>query len=144
MAPPPVPLTGKFFGQRSLAGYSPWGHKELDMTQHAHRHCVPQAINGTRLTCIHSPLNQNHLHYKHEFPAGLQRISNMSKTSRLNGVEGRIITRNCSRKSILGNTVLSPPLPKDILFTLQFLSHLSAFSLEAVSMLSHPHIYYTP
>ena len=24
---------GEFLGQRSLAGYSPWGHKELDMTQ---------------------------------------------------------------------------------------------------------------
>ena len=23
---------GKSLGQRSLAGYSPWGHKELDMT----------------------------------------------------------------------------------------------------------------
>ena len=22
--------------RRSLAGYSPWGHKELDMTEHAH------------------------------------------------------------------------------------------------------------
>ena len=26
-------LTGKFFGQRSLAGYSPWGCKELDTTE---------------------------------------------------------------------------------------------------------------
>ena len=25
-------LPGKFCGQRSLAGYSPWSHKELDMT----------------------------------------------------------------------------------------------------------------
>ena len=25
-------------GQRSLAGYSPWGHKELDMTEHARTH----------------------------------------------------------------------------------------------------------
>ena len=24
---------GEFHGQRSLAGYSPWGHKELDMTE---------------------------------------------------------------------------------------------------------------
>ena len=24
---------GKFHGQRGLAGYSPWGHKELDMTE---------------------------------------------------------------------------------------------------------------
>ncbi|CAI9174476.1 unnamed protein product [Rangifer tarandus platyrhynchus] len=27
------PLLGKFHGQRSLVGYSPWGHKELDMTE---------------------------------------------------------------------------------------------------------------
>ena len=26
-------LAGKSHGQRSLAGYSPWGHKELDMTE---------------------------------------------------------------------------------------------------------------
>ena len=24
----------KSSGQRSLVGYSPWGHKELDMTEH--------------------------------------------------------------------------------------------------------------
>ena len=23
-------------GQRSSAGYSPWGHKDLDMTEHIH------------------------------------------------------------------------------------------------------------
>ena len=28
--PTPVSLLGEFHGQRSLAGYSPWGHKELD------------------------------------------------------------------------------------------------------------------
>ena len=26
-------LAWKFHGQRSLAGYSPWGHKELDMIE---------------------------------------------------------------------------------------------------------------
>ena len=26
-------LPGEFHGQRSLAGYSPWGHRELDMTK---------------------------------------------------------------------------------------------------------------
>ena len=25
-------LPGKYHGQRTLAGYSPWDHKELDMT----------------------------------------------------------------------------------------------------------------
>ena len=32
-------LPRKFHGQRGLAGYSPWGLKELDMTEHAaHTH----------------------------------------------------------------------------------------------------------
>ena len=26
-------LPGEFHGQRSLVGYSPWGHKELEMTE---------------------------------------------------------------------------------------------------------------
>ena len=30
--PTPVFLSGKSHGQRSLKGYSPWGHKELDTT----------------------------------------------------------------------------------------------------------------
>ena len=42
MATSPVFLPRKFHGQRSLAVYSPWGHKELDMTEqkntHTHRH----------------------------------------------------------------------------------------------------------
>ena len=31
--PTPVSLPGKSHGQRNLAGYSPWGHKESDMTE---------------------------------------------------------------------------------------------------------------
>ena len=29
-------LVGEFHGQRSLAGYSPWGHKELDTSEHTY------------------------------------------------------------------------------------------------------------
>ena len=32
--PTPVCLPGKFYGQRSLAGYSPWCCKESDMTEY--------------------------------------------------------------------------------------------------------------
>ena len=32
----PVFLPEKSLGQRSLVGYSPWGHKESDTTEHAH------------------------------------------------------------------------------------------------------------
>ena len=34
--PTPVFLLAKSRGQRRLAGYSPWGHKELDTTEHMH------------------------------------------------------------------------------------------------------------
>ena len=33
MATTPVFLPGKSHGQKSLVGYSPWGHKDLDMTE---------------------------------------------------------------------------------------------------------------
>ena len=32
--PTPIFLPGEFHGQRSLTGYSPWGCKESDMTEH--------------------------------------------------------------------------------------------------------------
>ena len=32
----PLKYSGKSHGQRSLVGYSPWGHKELDTTEHKH------------------------------------------------------------------------------------------------------------
>ena len=31
--PTPAPLPGRSHGRRSLVGYSPWGCKELDMTE---------------------------------------------------------------------------------------------------------------
>ena len=45
-------LPGKFHGQRNLAGYSPWGHKESDMAEgirthtHAHTHTHTRTINS--------------------------------------------------------------------------------------------------
>ena len=33
MVPTPVFLPGEFHGQRSLAGYSPWGRKDSDPTE---------------------------------------------------------------------------------------------------------------
>ena len=33
LLPTPVFLPGELYRKRSLAGYSPWGHKELDTTE---------------------------------------------------------------------------------------------------------------
>ena len=33
MQPTALFFSGKFHGQRSLVGYNPWGHKELDTTK---------------------------------------------------------------------------------------------------------------
>ena len=46
--PTPVFLPGDFHGQRNLAGYSPWDHKESETTEHAHTRCY---------TCVPSLLN---------------------------------------------------------------------------------------
>ena len=48
--PTPVFCPGKSCGQRSLAVYSPWGHKELDMTewQSMHTCILPEVF----LTCL--------------------------------------------------------------------------------------------
>ena len=45
--PTPVFLPGKFHGQRSLAGYCPYGHKESDPTEHEHMHtCYSSMISS--------------------------------------------------------------------------------------------------
>ena len=43
-------LPGKFHGQRSLAGYSPRGHKESDTTERIHRHTQTDTHTHTHLT----------------------------------------------------------------------------------------------
>ena len=40
---------GNSHGQRSLVGYSPWGHKELDMTE---RLSIAHGIHHTVMTLI--------------------------------------------------------------------------------------------
>ena len=44
--PTPGFLLRKFHGQRSLAGYSPWGHKGSDMTEWLSRHACTHWIRG--------------------------------------------------------------------------------------------------
>ena len=46
--PTPVFLPGKFHDQRSLVGYSPWGHKESDITEHKpiHRSLWVECVKG--------------------------------------------------------------------------------------------------
>ena len=58
--PTPVFLPGKFHGQRRLAGYSPWGHKESDMTECAHKH------THTHIAALKTPQKKMKIqkHYK--------------------------------------------------------------------------------
>ena len=54
----PVFLPRKFHGSRSLVDYSPWNHKESNMTEHAHIHiCVPWLLSSR----IRSFRDQNRL-----------------------------------------------------------------------------------
>ena len=49
--PTPVSLPGKSHGWRSLVGYSPWGHKELDTTKQLHS-LLPSDVLLTFFTLI--------------------------------------------------------------------------------------------
>ena len=44
MATHSIFLPEESHGQRSLAGYSPWGHKELDMTEVTSLHLVAKPV----------------------------------------------------------------------------------------------------
>ena len=58
--PTPVFLPGEFHGQRSLVGYSPWGHKESDMTEWlTHTHNMPSKIE-----CFCSAYKENKFIYQ--------------------------------------------------------------------------------
>ena len=45
--PTPVFLPGKSHGWRSLVAYSPWGHKESDMTKRPHSHGPSLEVSNT-------------------------------------------------------------------------------------------------
>ena len=55
--PTPVFLPGKFHGQRSLVGYSPWCRKELDMTEHTQTHtqCVTSSMRNQAFCYLSLP-----------------------------------------------------------------------------------------
>ena len=59
--PTPVFLPGDSHGQRSLAGYSPWGCKESDMTEQLHfhfRHCSKNVSCNNSLHLPNIPVRQ--------------------------------------------------------------------------------------
>ena len=80
--PTPVFLPGKFHGQRSLAGYSLWGHKESDMAEctHTHTHTESVSLWHCRRTCTHTHTQslslwhcrRTHTHTHHTRAAALQ------------------------------------------------------------------------
>ena len=59
--PTPALLPGKSHGQRSLEGYSPWGRKESDTTEHAHTDAKAQVkcylSISTQVLKVHNSLS---------------------------------------------------------------------------------------
>ena len=54
--PIPVLLPGEFHGQKSLTGYSPWSHKELDANERLmHIDTLGACIMNFVLSCPNSP-----------------------------------------------------------------------------------------
>ena len=63
----PVFFPGEFHGLRSLAGYSSWGHKELDMTGQTRQRSVGKTWAG-----LDTVLFTNAAHFAHLDTGGRQ------------------------------------------------------------------------
>ena len=63
--PTPVTLPGKFQGQRNLVGYSPWGHKELDMTEWLSSHTAHMFLLKCTKCKLFSVFSKHCLRYFH-------------------------------------------------------------------------------
>ena len=76
--PTPVFLPREFNGQRSLAGYSPWGHKMSDMTERLSLHFTLQ-IHTIVCKTILSTGRSHHYHHIFQiagsFNQGMQKLS---------------------------------------------------------------------
>ena len=51
--PTPLFLLAKFHEQRSLVGYSPWGHKESDTAEHTHTHTHIQPLEVSSVVSLY-------------------------------------------------------------------------------------------
>ena len=60
--PTPVFLPGKSHGWKSLVGYSPWGRKELDMTERLHFLSFKKTMK--RVICSSSPWSLSPLYFR--------------------------------------------------------------------------------
>ena len=59
--PTPLFLPGKFHGQRSMVDYSPWGRKESDTAEWAHKRCLLSLPITKILTVFHRHSTHSHL-----------------------------------------------------------------------------------
>ena len=92
--PTPVFLPGDSYGQRRLAGYSPWGHEQLGMTEHLHFHfslsCIGEG-NGNPLqySCLEIPRDRRAwwaaVYGVTQSWTRLKRLSRSSSSSRCEG-----------------------------------------------------------
>ena len=77
MATTPAFLPGESRGQRSLAGYSPWGCKELDTTECVHAHTRARAHTHTH---THTHSEGNHSAPPWSLPPNLLQFSSVAQS----------------------------------------------------------------
>ena len=61
-----VILPEEFHGQRSLIGYSPWGHKESDTTERLH--FLMQNVNNRKTVCRGEKEHMGTLYFPYNLP----------------------------------------------------------------------------
>ena len=85
--PTPVFLPGEFHGQRSLVGYSPWGHKELDTTEWLHFLSFSDVKSSFKLRKGHFSTVQ----FSERLPSSTQSLRPGVKQSHVAGLIGKLL-----------------------------------------------------
>ena len=104
----PVFSPGKFHGQRSLMGYSPWGPKELDTTEHKpystslyspwSRKVLDFHFHFTSSNNKSQVTKTRNLFFSHEVSLGEDKVPVTWKSNELVTVLVRVLQRNITNK----------------------------------------------
>ena len=121
--PIPVFWPGEFHGHKSLVGYSPWGHKELDMTEQLHFKTVNLIIQtiswkGTnteldtrRNTNLHKPVTIKETGLTNEQKNFQQRKAQAHMASLLNSNTSQTAIKKMKAEETFLNSTLDQHCP---------------------------------
>ena len=74
-------------GQGGLVCCSPWGHKDLDMTENTELNCVCEERKKNRSTCFWRFINHENMVMKNQGKYKREKVKTEKRMKRMSGIE---------------------------------------------------------